>query len=130
MDPWYRVATPRKEVREGRSFTPDEFAIALEQVVADTASEDYRDPQQFFGRTWFGGGKTHTLTALYHFLHVIGTGCTGTPSSIRSLGWRITRSPSARPPSTSASTSLWRPTSTSRRRARPSETTKAAQRSP
>ncbi len=34
MEPWYKVVTPRKEVREGRSFNPDEFAIALEQVVA------------------------------------------------------------------------------------------------
>lgn len=98
MEPWYRVATPRKEVREGRSFNPDEFAIALEQVVAGTAPEDYRDPAKFFVRncftralrehagmvlrrlsgrtdntapvltliTQFGGGKTHTLTALYH----------------------------------------------------------------
>ena len=32
LDPWYRVVTLRKEVREGRSFSPDEFAIALEQV--------------------------------------------------------------------------------------------------
>jgi len=98
LEPWYKVATPRKEVREGRSFNPDEFAIALEQVVAGTAPEDYRDPAQFFARTCFtralrehagmvlrrlsgktentapvltlitqfGGGKTHTLTALYH----------------------------------------------------------------
>ena len=98
LEPWYKVATPRKEVREGRSFNPDEFAIALEQVVAKTAPEDYRDPAQFFSRTCFtralrehtgmvlrrlsgrtdnsapvltlitqfGGGKTHTLTALYH----------------------------------------------------------------
>ncbi|MDH7514675.1 MAG: DUF499 domain-containing protein [Bacteroidota bacterium] len=98
MDPWYKVSTPRKEVREGRSFNPDEFAIHLEQVIAGTAPEDYRDPKQFFERTcWtralreytsmvlrrlsgetentapvmtlitqFGGGKTHTLTALYH----------------------------------------------------------------
>jgi hypothetical protein len=98
MEPWYKVALPRKEVREGRSFNPDEFAIALEQVVAGTAPEDYRDPAQFFARTCFtralrehagmvlrrlsgrtdntspvltlitqfGGGKTHTLTALYH----------------------------------------------------------------
>lgn len=48
MEPWYKVVTPRKEVREGRSFNPDEFAIALEQVVAGTAPEDYRDPAQFF----------------------------------------------------------------------------------
>ena len=98
MEPWYKVATPRKEVREGRSFNLDEFAIALEQVVAGTAPEDYREPVQFFARTCFtralrehagmvlrrlsgrtdntspvltlitqfGGGKTHTLTTLYH----------------------------------------------------------------
>jgi hypothetical protein len=53
MEPWYKIVTPRKEVREGRSFNPDEFAIALEQVVAGTAPEDYRDPRQFFGRTCF-----------------------------------------------------------------------------
>lgn len=53
MDPWYKVATPRKEVREGRSFNPDEFAIALEQVVAGNAPEDYRDPEKFFSRTCF-----------------------------------------------------------------------------
>ena len=47
MDPWYKIATPRKEVREGRSFNPDEFAIALEQVVAGNAPEDYRDPEKF-----------------------------------------------------------------------------------
>jgi len=98
MEPWYKVTVPRKEVREGRSFNPDEFAIHLEQVVGKTAPEDYRDPKQFFSRTCFtralrehagmvlrrlagetantapvmtlitqfGGGKTHTLTALYH----------------------------------------------------------------
>src|SRR5258708_25826201 len=98
MEPWYKVAIPRKEVREGRSFNPDEFAIALEQVVAGRAPKDYSDPTQFFVRTCFtralrehagmvlrrlsgktentapvltlitqfGGGKTHTLTTLYH----------------------------------------------------------------
>ncbi len=100
MEPWYKIATPRREVREGRSFNPDEFAIALEQVVAGTAPEDYRKPDQFFARTCFtralrehagivlrrlsgktentapvltlitqfGGGKTHTLTTLYHLV--------------------------------------------------------------
>jgi hypothetical protein len=98
MEPWYKVVTARKEVREGRSFNPDEFAIALEQVVAGTAPDDYKKPDQFFARTCFtraltdhtgmvlrrladrtdntapvltlitqfGGGKTHTLTGLYH----------------------------------------------------------------
>jgi Protein of unknown function (DUF499) len=100
MEPWYKVVTPRKEVRAGRSFNPDDFAIDLQQVVAGKAPEDYRDPKQFFSRTcWtralrahtgmvlrrldgkteqtapvmilvtqFGGGKTHTLTTLYHLI--------------------------------------------------------------
>ena len=53
MEPWYRLVTPRKEVREGRSFNPDEFAIALEQVVAGSAPDDYKKPEQFFSRTCF-----------------------------------------------------------------------------
>ncbi|MCY3783979.1 MAG: DUF499 domain-containing protein [Chloroflexi bacterium] len=110
MDPWYRVVTLRPEVREGRSFSPDEFAIALEQVVAGTAPPDYRDPAHFFSRTCFtraltehagmvlrrlsgrtentapvlalitqfGGGKTHTLTALYHLANT-GADAVGLP---------------------------------------------------
>ena len=53
LEPWYKVVTLREEVREGRSFSPDEFAIALEQVVAGTAPKDYRDPAEFFARTCF-----------------------------------------------------------------------------
>ena len=53
MKPWYKVVTLREEVREGRSFSPDEFAIALEQVVDGTAPNDYCDPAQFFSRTSF-----------------------------------------------------------------------------
>ena len=26
MRPWYKIVTPRREVRDGRSFSPDEFA--------------------------------------------------------------------------------------------------------
>lgn len=51
MDPWYKTVTPRREVREGRSFNPDEFAIHLEQVIAKTAPADYRNPEQCFART-------------------------------------------------------------------------------
>ncbi|MBM3501620.1 MAG: ATP-binding protein, partial [Armatimonadetes bacterium] len=61
MDPWYKVVTPRKEVREGRSFNPDEFAIHLEQVVDGRAPADYREPDQFFSRTYFTRALTeHT----------------------------------------------------------------------
>ncbi|MCB0137470.1 MAG: hypothetical protein KDD75_20370, partial [Caldilineaceae bacterium] len=51
--PWYKAVNPRPEVAEGRSFHPDEFAIALEQVVAGTAPEDYTNPAKFFARTSF-----------------------------------------------------------------------------
>jgi hypothetical protein len=37
----------------GAAIEVHRFAIALEQVVAGTAPEDYRDPQQFFARTCF-----------------------------------------------------------------------------
>ena len=110
MQPWHRVVIPRAEVRAGRSFNPDEFAVALEQVIAGTAPTDYQDPQQFFARTYltaamreqlgivlrrlagetegtppvlsfvtpFGGGKTHTLTALWHLAHA-GPGAANLP---------------------------------------------------
>ncbi len=123
MEPWYKVATPRNEVREGRSFNPDEFAIALEQVVAKTAPQDYREPAQFFARncftralrehasmvlrrlsgktentppvltliTQFGGGKTHTLTALYHLATngVAATEYPGVSELIREAGLSV-----------------------------------------
>ncbi len=110
MEPWYKIATPRREVREGRSFNPDEFAIALEQVVNKEGPDDYWDPKKFFARTCFtralkehagmvlrrlsgqtantapvltlitqfGGGKTHTLTTLYHLARS-GTGASSFP---------------------------------------------------
>ncbi len=60
MEPWYKGVPPRGEVRAGRSFNPDEFAIHLEQVVAGHAPADYRDPAQFFSRNVF----TRALTDL------------------------------------------------------------------
>ncbi len=47
MELWYKVALPRAEVREGGSFNPSEFAIALEQVISGRGPEDYRDPVKF-----------------------------------------------------------------------------------
>ncbi len=58
MESWYDVVTPRAEVMAGRSFSPDEFAIALEQVVAGTGPDDYCRPDQFFARTCFTPGLT------------------------------------------------------------------------
>lgn len=128
MEPWYKAVELRKEVREGRSFNPDEFAIHLEQVVAKTAPEDYRDPAKFFSRTCFtkalvehlglilrrlsgrsehsapvmtlitqfGGGKTHTLTSLYHLANAgpQSVRFTGIPELLRNA--EITEVPAAK----------------------------------
>ena len=128
MVPWYKNVALRAEVREGRSFSPDEFAIALEQVVAGTAPEDYRNPEQFFARTCFtralkdhagmvlrrlagetgdtapvvtlvtqfGGGKTHTLTTLYHLANS-GSGTASLPGVADLLkDARLPEAPNAR----------------------------------
>ena len=60
MEPWYKVTTPCIEVREGRSFNPDEFAIGLEQVVIGQAPQDYRHPKRFFDRTVSPAPSTNT----------------------------------------------------------------------
>lgn len=43
----------KKRSQRNRSFNPDEFTIALEQVVTGTALRDYEDPVEFFKRTCF-----------------------------------------------------------------------------
>ena len=44
MDPWCNVGThEREEVREGRSFNPDELAIGVEQVVVLTVKRSLQD---------------------------------------------------------------------------------------
>lgn len=58
MEPWYKVVLPRKELREGRSLDPSEFAVHLEQIVAGNAPEDYQDPAKFCARTFFGQALT------------------------------------------------------------------------
>jgi hypothetical protein len=60
MDSWYKVIQPRAEVREGRSFNPDELAIVLDQVVAGTLPQDYTNPANFSACTCFqGAGRAH-----------------------------------------------------------------------
>ena len=95
LKPWREVVTPHRDVREGR-FAQAEFAADLRQVVRGEAAPEYGDPMSFFERTFitdglrdlirtasrrlsgrggdpvvelqtgFGGGKTHSLIALYH----------------------------------------------------------------
>lgn len=98
LKPWYQVVYPREDLREGRPLDAAEFAVHLDQVRAGSAPEVYRNPKQFFERTYltkdlttlatetirrlsgiktetsavfnmatqFGGGKTHSLTLLFH----------------------------------------------------------------
>ncbi|MEN3010620.1 MAG: DUF499 domain-containing protein, partial [Candidatus Bipolaricaulaceae bacterium] len=93
---WWEVITPHRDIREGRTEA-SRFAAKLDEVVAGRANPEYLDPQTFFARTHvtlglrnllflalrrlsgqggdgvlhietaFGGGKTHSLIALYHF---------------------------------------------------------------
>ena len=98
LRPWYRVVTPREDLREGKPLDASEFAVHLDQVRDGRAPAVYQKPERFFERTYltkgltslagevlrrlsgertetsavfnmttqFGGGKTHSLTLLYH----------------------------------------------------------------
>ncbi len=95
LKPWREIATPHPDVASG-SYQQAEFAADLWQVYLDEGSDEYRLPNEFFGRTYlteglkqlltgallrlsgiggdpvielqtnFGGGKTHAMLALYH----------------------------------------------------------------
>jgi predicted AAA+ superfamily ATPase len=95
LTPWREVVTPHKDVASGR-YQQAEFAADLWQVRLDEGSDEYRLPTEFFRRTYltgslkqllanaarrlgsgdgdpvvqlqtnFGGGKTHSMLALYH----------------------------------------------------------------
>lgn len=100
LRPWREVIIPHKDVREG-NFTQAQFAADLAQVYRGDAVAEYGEPKEFFRRTFltdglrtlitnsikrfngkgghpvielqtnFGGGKTHSMLALYHL-------CSGT----------------------------------------------------
>ncbi len=95
LTPWRHVIKPHHDVATGRYQTA-EFAADLAQVHRGEGVDEYRDPAEFFRRTYmteglrslltraaerlsgeggdpivelqtnFGGGKTHSLLALYH----------------------------------------------------------------
>lgn len=106
LAPWREVVAPHPDVAQGR-FEQAEFAADLYQVLHGKADEEYQDPAAFFARTFitdglrdliriaalrlsgeggdpivelqtsFGGGKTHSLIALYHL-------AAGVPTSVLS----------------------------------------------
>ena len=97
LKPWRDVVEPHKDVASG-DFNQAEFAADLSKVHAGTAASEYSDPREFYSRTYlteglsvllkrsaerlagsggdpvvelqtnFGGGKTHSLLALYHMV--------------------------------------------------------------
>jgi DNA-binding HxlR family transcriptional regulator len=95
LPPWPSIIRPRRDIREGR-LDESVFAADLSDVVSGRGPLEYRDAAAFFHRTYltrglrrllatvlsrlsggagdpviqiqtpFGGGKTHSLIALYH----------------------------------------------------------------
>ena len=95
LPPWRTVVTPHPDVASGR-YQQAEFAADLWQVYLKEGSDEYKDPVEFYQRTFlteglrtlltksllrlsinegdpvvelqtnFGGGKTHSMLALYH----------------------------------------------------------------
>src|SRR5205823_785777 len=95
LKPWREVVTPHPDVASGR-YQQAEFAADLWQVYSKEGSDEYKHPTEFFRRTFlteglrrllsqailrmtgqggdpvvelqtnFGGGKTHSMLALYH----------------------------------------------------------------
>lgn len=98
MKPWYKIVTPREDLRDGKPLDASEFAVHLDHVRDGRAPAVYQNPAEFFERTFltknlrelsaqvvrrlsgvkvetsaifnlstqFGGGKTHSLTLLFH----------------------------------------------------------------
>ena len=60
LKPWYKVVTPREDLREGKPLDAAEFAVHLDQVRDGRAPSDYQKPEQFFQRTYI----TQTLLGL------------------------------------------------------------------
>src|SRR4051812_33980407 len=95
MKPWREIAVPHKDVLEG-TFQQSEVAADITAVRTGKASREYQEASAFFERTFitegmrllltqvaqrlagkggepviqlqtaFGGGKTHTMLAVYH----------------------------------------------------------------
>lgn len=54
--PWYKLATPREDLRDGRPLDASEFAVHLDQIRDGRAPVVYQDPERFFERTFLTKG--------------------------------------------------------------------------
>src|SRR5260370_34380627 len=52
LKPWYKIATPREDLRNDKPLDASEFAVHLDQVRDKRAPEVYQNPAQFFERTF------------------------------------------------------------------------------
>lgn len=52
MKPWYKVVTPREDLRSGKPLDASEFAVHLQHVRDGRAASVYQDPAEFFERTF------------------------------------------------------------------------------
>lgn len=52
LKPWYRVVTPREDLRDGRPLDASEFAVHLDLVRDGKAPSVYQNPKEFFERTF------------------------------------------------------------------------------
>jgi predicted DCC family thiol-disulfide oxidoreductase YuxK len=60
LKPWYKVVTPREDLRQQRPLDAAEFAVHLDQVRDGRAPSVYQNPDFFFDRTYL----TRKLTEL------------------------------------------------------------------
>lgn len=124
LKPWREVVMPHEDVASGR-YQQAEFAADLWQVHLGEGTDEYRNPVEFFRRTYlteslkemlvgavqrltagggdpvvqlqtnFGGGKTHSMLALYHlFSGVAPTELSGIDAVMQLAG--ATKIPAAR----------------------------------
>src|SRR5207248_1991777 len=55
LKPWYKVVTPREDLRDNRPLDASEFAVHLDHVREGRAHADYVKPERFFERTYLTG---------------------------------------------------------------------------
>ena len=53
---WYKVVIPREDLREDKPLDAAEFAVNPDPFREGRAPEDYKNPERFFGRTYFTQG--------------------------------------------------------------------------
>jgi hypothetical protein len=62
LQPWYKVVTPREDLRKGEPLDAAQFAIHLDQVLDGRAPLDYRDPSRLFSKTYLTTGLKELIS--------------------------------------------------------------------